>query len=1623
MIDSENIVVRVEYSPDINYALWQAGHNSLQSIEVDNLSDEDWRDVVLTLSGDMVSKSEQHVDLMSRGMTLRLDQLRLEPDTDQLRQLTEAVDTSFHLTVTVGVQSVYDHDYPWRLQPFDQWLGLSLAPEVLASFVTPNLPCLSELKVRAASLLEQLTGSSALDDYQTQDPNRVRAQVASLFEAVCREGLVYSTPPASFEQTGQRVRLAPQVLGEKLATCLDLSLLLASLLEACGLHPLIILTKGHAMVGCWLVDKYHNTTTGDDPSLLLKLSADGISEMVLVDAVMMAGTSGAPFEEAVSEAEKRLLASPSDFMLFVDVYRCRLNGIRPLPLKVEGGVLELEGLGHDADRPLEVDTRTTFDSPLPEDETPADRLQIWERKLLDFSMRNNLLNLRLTRKVIPFVSFGIDNLEDQLQAGESIEVLPSPLEKKLAPDEGVVYHSRLHSRELEPLVADGLKQHKLYSYLPADELPTVEKTLYRESRTAMEENGADTLFLAMGLLKWYETEKSVQARFAPLLLLPVRMVRKSGNNYVIRMRDEDITFNTTLMEMLHQQFNINLSCLSPLPKDESGVDVKRILSFIRSGIKDYARWDIVEESMLGLFSFSKFVMWNDIHSNAALMRENPIVDGLLRKQLTLGCNESQPVDMRQTDHQLKPSDMALPVDADSSQLEAVIESAQGRSFILYGPPGTGKSQTITNIISNALFHGKRVLFVAEKMAALQVVQSRMEKIGLGAFCLEMHSNKMTKSHLLGQLKQVLEIGNSYGGLGFDDTSRLLFDKREELNTYVEHLHRRHESGLSLFDCIMRYETVKDQGGEIELTASQLSSVTDQKLSVGCDELEQLDKLFNVTGHPGDNPLRGLVITDPSQTMRQRLATLLPQLSKLLTDIATLTGLPDIRLADLKDWQHLIDVQDYILSNYSPQVLRLSSEQLAAEWQAIREQWWLPRYFAHRSFMKRMAVYRPAITDSEVTLLCQALRDHKSAAQACGIELHQPLNADLVRLCRELPAALSDLSALCSPEFSEDMTMRQLAEKTTLWATGLDGLREWVMWCQRLLRLREVDLGFVADYLLDNRMSGADLALALRKNVYKQMAMSIIDADPALNVFNGQLFDDVANSYRLLTETFKKLTKQKLLRELVKRVPRTLLESLDNPELALLKRWIGNNGRGVTIRRIMEQLPTLVPRLCPCMLMSPISVAQYIDLTNEKFDIVIFDEASQMPTSEAVGAIARGKSLIVVGDPKQMPPTNFFNTNNVDEQDADNDDMESILDDCITLSLPEHYLSWHYRSRHESLIAFSNAMYYDGRLFTFPSVDDRMSKVSFVPVNGVYDHGRTRSNRDEAVAIVREVLRRLMDPEKRKRSIGIVAFSKVQQNLIEDVLIDALANKPELEQLAYDVPEPIFVKNLENVQGDERDVILFSVGYGPDKNGKVSMNFGPLNNQGGERRLNVAVSRARYEMMVFSTLQPEQIDLNRTDAKGVVGLKRFLEFAKSGRMAVTASQMTAAMKPESMVESLANMIRQKGYVVDTKVGRSQFRIDIAVVGKLPAGADADDSLADGTDASGGRHIAEKSRYVLGIMCDGENYYATKTARDREVVQPMVLQGLEWKLMRVWTMDWFLNPKSVEQRIEEALKTCA
>ena len=1632
-------ILRIDYLPSVNYSIMNSGIEVCNSLVLENADDKDWSQVSIEISGQYIKEGHCLLDSLKRGQSVQINTLKIEPDLQLLSETTEAVKTSFDLRVRWMEEVLFEQTYPITLLSYEEWAGSSVMPEHLAAFVVPNNPLLPKIKLAAAKYLEKWTGNSAFDEYQTQDRNRVRAQVAAIYEALRSEGIIYSAPPASFETKGQRIRMADKVLTEKTGTCLDTSLLIASCLENIGIYPIVVLLKGHAMVGAWLIPNVFPQTVGDDASYLKKEMADGNNNLVLLESTAITASQAISFEDAVKAATKKL-SDESQFLYFVDIHRCRLGNIRPMPQRIQkdgSWVFANEGIAHEHATET-IRNLSHYDLRLEDTGKPTTKQMIWERKLLDFSLRNNLLNTRLGRKVMPFISFEIEHLEDHLQNGEDYYITPSP-GKKLEPNSDGMYDSKLQAQEYQNFVKELIRDRKIASYLTDTELQNALKYVYRTARTSLEENGANSLFLTLGMLKWYETSKSELPRYAPILLLPVDIIRKSGNNYIIRKRDEDIILNITLVELLKQNFRINLDALKELPKDESGVDVKLIFTYFRRAIIEQKKWDVVEESMLGLFSFNKFVMWNDIHTNADKLKENVVVASLIEnhdKQDT----PSDAVDARIIDKENAPMDFAIPLDVDSSQMEAIVESGRGRSFILHGPPGTGKSQTITNMIANALYQGKRVLFVAEKMAALSVVQSRLEKINLAPFCLELHSNKATKKHFLEQMDEVLKVTKIKSPEDYAKKSEELFKERKELISYMEALHQKASSGLSLYECISEYLSIAEE--EIKTGLPPKEKMTASFIEQCRSQIEQTDAILSIVGQPDRHPLSGLEPVDNRQDTLDSLQTLLQQFhsghEKLTSLLNTLNNSIPFGLkseADLK-WLGMFanyvsstirneEMHEQLTSTYSEDILRMDVNACHREWEDVKSKWFLPRYFAKKKFLKSMQVYG-RIFESSIEETFSQVADYKAAVKDINAQSeemiafahengfrHQDrqdayaayLGAQQTTRRKEFlydaeaviaaNKTLDDLTGKLSPLMVCKKAKEDIISNAERWLNDYQRIRDWYHWVDKKQELSRMGLEPVIG-MIEGGKQPVCAVNAFLKGIYHHLINLAIDENEQLRMFNGLKFRQQIEKYKRDTTRFQELSKQELYCKLASRVPSTSTAIAEGSEISILKRNIANGGRGNSIRSILDSIPTLLPRLCPCMLMSPISVAQFIDLNADKFDLVIFDEASQMPTSEAVGAIARGKSLIVVGDSKQMPPTSFFTTTQVDEEESDIDDMESILDDCITLSLCEHQLNWHYRSKHESLIAFSNSQYYGNNLLTFPSVDDHVAKVRLVPVNGVYDKGHTRSNPEESKAIVDEIIRRLSDPELRKYSLGVVAFSKVQGDRIEDDLIEELDKHPDLKEIAYNSKEPIFVKNLENVQGDERDVILFSIGYGADKHGKVSMNFGPLNNAGGERRLNVAVSRARYEMIVYSTLKASQIDLKRSHAKGVEGLKGFLEFAETGKLPLILGNSQGYTK-NIMVNQICDALEKHGYVTESFVGRSNFKVDIAI--------------------STPEH---PERFILGLLCDGRSYYETKTTRDREIVQPNVLRMLNWRVMRVYSIDWYENQERALSQILQELK---
>ncbi len=1703
------IVPEFTYNRVLHFALQRNQVPVAKSLVLANPTEEDWNQlrISLVMDPELAEPVSLQIDCLPAGSSTVWSPIHIEMRSAALAELTEKISAQLILKVEREGTEIWEKRYPLDVLAYDQWHGLGVLPEMLSAFVTPNYPDLTKVKQRASVILEDWTGDGSLDGYQSRSKDRVRKQMAAIYQAIAEMDIVYCTAPASFEPSGQRIRMADALVSGKMGNCLDMSLFYASCLESIGLNPLIVALEGHALAGAWLVDETFLDSAMDDSALLINRIRTGVDEINLVEATGMNKGKNLSFDQSVDWAERTLVQSPS-FETVIDVRRARSARILPMPLKAELG------------RAMDIEEETpegkaVIDAPrsLGESEGYGDRgskaetkLQLWERKLLDLSLRNKLLNLKVRKDTIPIGGVSPSDLEDALASGQDFRILPYPRDWDSQIRSSELYQA-LHSHDpFGELAREEINKNRLRSFLPQEDLEKRLTNLYRTSRTALEENGANTLFIALGCLKWFETQRSEMPRLAPILLLPVELIRKSSQSgYVVRTRDEAPMLNISLVEKLKTDFDLEIQGLDELPEDKSGIDVQAIFNRFRQSIKHMGRWQVEDIVVLETFSFNRFILWHDLHRHAEVLAKNKMVSSLMEGRLVW---EAEPERERNLDEEIAPESLPLPIATDSAQLEAIVSSTEGRSFVLHGPPGTGKSQTITNMIAAALYGEKRVLFVASKKAALEVVQSRMEKLGLGAFCLELHSNKAKKSTVLDQLDRALQVGQISTPREFQLEADRLRKLRDELNGYVKALHKVWPCGLSLYDGISGY---LDQGpGEpaFDFPHTRIGSLSLEQSRDWETIISDMKVILRTIGNPSTHPLSKVKWKQYDLSFRDQLRNRLkgylsaleewergweenlnllslegkpirnsqwPILMNLVSEILTLPDIPasffsmDSAVQRMKQIRELVrhgrlrdEKRAWLLQYFGEGVFNLDAESLLHAWNRASSQWFLPRYFGQRKVIKSLMPHmRNAIGQKEdIPQHIQSLVDYQKedefilkpgevrqimgwwwreqGADWDGWEHACVRMENILKWAGQLlePAALTNWRKKWANSLGEGTGsyLTAYGERLRLWRDNweylnararelalyidldssqselesgewlqrtiqeirhaenhLDKLKDWMNWVE--IRDRAMQSGMVS--LIEAVHSGAvgaeNIERQYRKAFYKSLSEHGMNQFPELVRFNSDLFENKIVQFQEASQRFEILSREEIFARLARRVPPVYKEIRNESEVAVLQRAIRSKGRALTIRSLFDRISNLLPRLAPCMLMSPISVAQYFDLQEDRFDLVIFDEASQMPTFEAISAMARGKNLIVVGDPKQMPPTSFFTISRVDE-DNEMEDLESILDDCVAVSMPSKHLRWHYRSKHESLIAFSNAHYYDNSLYTFPSIDDLVSRVSMQKVQGEYDKGKSRTNRKEAQEVVHEILRRLSDPELSSQSLGVVTFSQAQQNLIEDLLMEEFMRNPELEAQAMDSEEPLFIKNLENVQGDERDVILFSVCYGPDKEGKLSLNFGPLNREGGERRLNVAVTRARHEMKVFSTIGAEDIDLSRTRSLGVEGLKSFLAFAEKGKSGLPLRPDQIQGNPSAMERILVESLKEKGYEAHYGVGCSGFKIDVGVL-------DPD----------------RPSEYLLGILFDGARYKASGSARDRAVVQEEVLRSLGWRIHRVWAMDWWENQEALFEEV--------
>lgn len=631
------------------------------------------------------------------------------------------------------------------------------------------------------------------------------------------------------------------------------------------------------------------------------------------------------------------------------------------------------------------------------------------------------------------------------------------------------------------------------------------------------------------------------------------------------------------------------------------------------------------------------------------------------------------------------------------------------------------------------------------------------------------------------------------------------------------------------------------------------------------------------------------------------------------------------------------------------------------------------------------------------------------------------NDDAARYCSQQEDTLSSCNEALRPylewffnlfESAEpfaNLTLGELAGKLIACRDNMDQLEQWVDFCSARKKCASLGMEAFVDEVENNNISAADVTDAYLKRFYRLWLDKAHDEFPAVREFRGDNHNVTIKEFCSEDKFQLEIARARIREKLYNSRPDFYSFSSADDETAILRHELGKSRRIMPLRKLFRSIPNLLPVLKPCFMMSPLSVSVFLEAQSYTFDMVIFDEASQVHTEDAVGAIMRGKQIIIVGDTKQLPPTNFFSAaldDSADDYDSEQESTDagsyqSILEEAATV-LPDRTLRWHYRSRHEDLITFSNIKIYGNQLITFPSSEERGPGVGveyiYVP-DGVYDGGNAgkKNNIIEAEKVAELVFRHFRDYPH--RSLGVVAFSASQQSAIESA-IDRMRRKDlRCEHFfSESAEEPFFIKNLETVQGDERDTIIFSIGYGKDDKGIMRMNFGPLNKEGGYRRLNVAVTRAKYNVKLVGSIQPTDIDTERTSSEGVRLLRSYIEFAQQGISALRNELTYGAANFDSpFEESVYDFLSAKGYGVATQIGCSGFRIDMAVKDPM-----------------------RKGHFALGIECDGATYHSSRTARERDRLRQTILEDMGWTIYRIWSTDWIKNTATEKQKLISAVE---
>ncbi len=1170
--------------------------------------------------------------------------------------------------------------------------------------------------------------------------------------------------------------------------------------------------------------------------------------------------------------------------------------------------------------------------------------------------------------------------------------------------------------------------NKIQTDIPNEKFSAFLKKVNKSIINYKREKGIDSCYLAVGFLKWQREKNGVEREYnSPIFLVPLDIEEESNNKFSVKTSGKDYGTNRILMPIFKQEAGAEFPQYVNEDEDKSGIH--DYLATVDKALQKLGRkgWEFQHRMAIGHFK-STGIPLEELDPKGY---PEESIDNLYKLVGSDKRKEKTPVYNIDEYGITSPVPYTL-IKADSSQYSSVVDVANGKSLVIEGPPGTGKSQTIVNILANAIHRDKKVLFLAQKTAALNVVYNRMQEAGLGNKCLPLHSEYASRVELFETASKLINETKVQSDLfqNLEKEFEKQYEKYEKyrrvLNKYCLFLEYKVENTeLSTQHIITRYATLKNvprPGTDLQVSAI----LTSNDIETTLESAENIDQLVERVGkqalteigmlqttkslNPFDADDFFTNITDLKSYLEKYRGThsfrTLAEQKKHLEKKRK-----ELRLArEIREKNKHMD-ENYVRAEI-PERKELSELKTLMAEANIFARFFLPKFYKTRKRIRSMAVAEVKGHSNMIGTLSkiEKLLDEVSKLESEFSDMCEEnttvekLESEIHHYSEEFKEAcekIDSIGNLCGSDCTK-MDLDEIRNQISLilqYRQGINIIIEANRITKDLNSLFSNAYGFIKT-AIKNEIA---VRPAFESAIFQSLARSLSKEFPGYQNYDGGFIE---NHRRILAETTNKL--EKAYRNMLKSKPpegdmsgNKARKVRDKEGITLLDHICAKRNARVTVRELVSRSGKALQAFAPCFLMTPSSVADFLP-KDFKFDLVVIDEASQMLVEESAGSMLRSKQYVVVGDDKQMPPTNYMVTG-IGVEDELETKNESILERTRQSFDLQRRLLYHYRSKHETLIQFSNAEFYDNELMVIPSqrIKSESLGIQHIEVEGLYNPSNrgnsANPNEIEAERVVKDICEFMHNPANKECSLGVATLNLRQSQRIDDLMLKKLLEDPDVrDYVAHwkDSQEYFFIKNLENVQGDERDVIMIATVFGKDINGEVRQNFGPINKDQGEKRINVLVTRAKKQLRVYTSLKPNDIT---SQTKGAQVLNRYLIFSKTGQL-----ENAPPVDPTGTFDSpwekwFYDRLKADGYDVTSQVGVSKWRIDLGI-----------------------KHSSYPYGYLCGIELDGAAYHSSSYARERDYLRQSILESQGWKIIRVWSTDFFTDEEGVYKRVKQDIE---